>query len=145
MKDLFGKQMNGVVEIEKNGQTQIDSIKKENTTFSKRIMDEILHTSEKIENLKITICTLNNRLEESNVQDRSRNKADDSLENVKSSLLSQEEKQNNTDVKLDELSSVMAQFQEDIRVLVKQLDWKKRELESIQFKNLIRILGSQRS
>jgi hypothetical protein len=44
------------------------------------------------------------------------------------------EKQNTTDVKLDDLSSVMAQLQEDMRLLVKQVDLEKRESESIQFK-----------
>ena len=73
----------GFVEIEKNCRTQIESIKKENSKFSKTIMDEILQTSEKIEALKITIYTLNNRLEESHVQDRSRNAPDVNLEDVK--------------------------------------------------------------
>ena len=132
MKDLFDKHVNEVVEIEKNCRTQIESIKKENSKFSKTIMDEILQTSEKIEALKITIYTLNNRLEESHVQDRSRTTPDASLEDVKSCLLSQEEKQNGTDVKLDELSSVMAQFQEDMRLLDNQVDWIKRDLKSIQ-------------
>ena len=134
MKDLVDKQVNRVLEIEKNCQTQIESIKKENAKFSKTIMDEILHTSEKIEELKITIRTLNNRLEESHVPDRSRNTPDDSLEYVKSCLISQEEKQNVTDVKLDELSSVMAQVQEDMRLLVNQVDLIKRESKSIQSK-----------
>ena len=101
MKDLVDKHVNRVLEIEKNCQTQIESIKRKNSKFSKTIMDEILQTTEKIEALKITIYKLNKRLEESHVQDRSRNTPDGSL-----LLLSQEEKQ-----KLDELSSDMAQIQ----------------------------------
>ena len=57
MQVLFDEQVNGVVEIEKNCRTQIKSIKKENFTFFKMVMDEIWHTSEKIEELKITILT----------------------------------------------------------------------------------------
>ena len=57
MQVLFDEQVNGVVEIEKNCRTQIKSIKKENFTFFKTVMDEIWHTSEKIEELKITILT----------------------------------------------------------------------------------------
>jgi chromosome segregation ATPase len=124
MQDVFDKHVNGFVEIEKNCRTQIESIKKENSKFLTTIMDEILQTSEKIEALKITIY--NNRLEEFHVHNRSRNTPDVNLEDVKSCLLSQEEKQNGTEVKMDELSSVIAHMQEEMRLLVKQVDWIKR-------------------
>jgi hypothetical protein len=116
-----------IVGIEKLCGEQIESIRREKDKFTETIMEEIILASKKIEDLQITIHTLNTKLDESDVQQRSHNSAamnisNVSIEELKICLLSQGERQNESAVRMDQLASVTTQIQEEMSQFVSQAD-----------------------
>eukprot|EP00092_Neocalanus_flemingeri_P005759 GFUD01006200.1.p1 GENE.GFUD01006200.1~~GFUD01006200.1.p1 ORF type:complete len:709 (+),score=240.81 GFUD01006200.1:35-2161(+) len=120
MKDTSEKNQKSIARIEKHSNEQIDSTKRETDKVTVTIMEEISSTSEKIEALKKTTHNINDKLEESNMQERSQiledmNKMSFSIEDLQNLLLCQEERHKDTAVKIAQLSLGTSDVQQEIR------------------------------